>query len=187
MVRQLGDSEDVDEVEEKLEERRALLALPTSADDRQLRDDRARSGRHAASIGERSRMARGAPPRAIRTTTRRCLSAHARPHPVPADDRVRRGVVTRRSTPQTLASRNARRVSVSDRPRKAPALDEEEQSRWDGAALSQPPYAVPGGASQRDPIGGPIRFSLLVRAWYPQAAGLDRSSNAKDPPERAFH
>ena len=52
MVRQLGDREDVDEVEEKLEERRALLALPPSADDRQLRDDRARSGRHAASIGE---------------------------------------------------------------------------------------------------------------------------------------
>src|SRR5436190_8347062 len=59
MVRQLGDSEDVDEVEEELEERRALLALPTSANDRKLRDDRACSGRHAASIGEPSRMARG--------------------------------------------------------------------------------------------------------------------------------
>ena len=51
IVRQLGDSEDVDEVEEELEERRALLVLPTSADDRQVRDNRARSGRHAASIG----------------------------------------------------------------------------------------------------------------------------------------
>jgi hypothetical protein len=36
-VRQLGDSEDVDEVEEKLEERRALLAIPASAGDRLVR------------------------------------------------------------------------------------------------------------------------------------------------------
>jgi hypothetical protein len=51
MVRQLGDGEDVDEVEEEFEARRSLIALSLSADDRQLRDDRARSGRHAASIG----------------------------------------------------------------------------------------------------------------------------------------
>ena len=58
MVRKLGDREDVDEVEEQLE-RRALLAFAAGADDRRLGDDRARTGRHAASIGERSRMARG--------------------------------------------------------------------------------------------------------------------------------
>ena len=48
-MRQLGDREDVDEIEEQLEEGRALLALPTGTDDRELRDDRA-STRHAASI-----------------------------------------------------------------------------------------------------------------------------------------
>jgi hypothetical protein len=34
VVRQLGDREDVDEVEEQLEERRALLGIASGADDR---------------------------------------------------------------------------------------------------------------------------------------------------------
>jgi len=58
MVRQLGDREDVDKVEEQLEERRALLALALGADDRKLRDDRARGGRDAARISKRSGTAR---------------------------------------------------------------------------------------------------------------------------------
>ena len=48
-MRQLGDREDVDEVEEQLEEGRPLLALLPRADGRQVRDDRAlRSSRGAA-------------------------------------------------------------------------------------------------------------------------------------------
>ena len=42
----LRDREDVDEVEEQLEECRALLALAAGAHDPQLRDDRGCPGRH---------------------------------------------------------------------------------------------------------------------------------------------
>ena len=63
VVRQLGDREDVDEVEEQLEERRALFALRARADDRQLRNDRrgavrrssdVRRVRHSGGHGNRS-------------------------------------------------------------------------------------------------------------------------------------
>ena len=145
MVRQLGDREDVDEVEEQLEERRALLAFAASADDRQLRDDRVRTGRHAASIGERSRMARGAAPRAVRVTTRRGASRLTPSHAPSA-----RTIASARSSyrlvdTSTLASVRSGRVALvgeatgpGDKRQRA-NLD--ERARW---IVSNPDLRVPG-------------------------------------------
>jgi hypothetical protein len=91
----------------QLEEGRALPALPTSADDRQLRDDRARTGRHPASIGEWRRIALDAVPRAVSGDNREPTRGVAHRIHEPCNGRRARWVSFSPAVSETLATPSA--------------------------------------------------------------------------------